>query len=184
MRTLRLASLVLICAVSFLLNIGNAAVPRKPPPPPAPEEGFLPGPAASRVVSITQSGPARASVVVQTQAIAVKETGPRETLRAFSEVYAFSPSFFAVRREEPTQVTFWNLQPDDLHDFLLMDPEYNVLAKILLPPLKKTAVVMTFHEEGLFTFYCAAHPPEMSGQILVLPPKHGPAPTRSLKGRP
>ncbi len=166
MRTTALPSLL-------LLAVGVA---RTPSPHAAQEEGFLPGPAASRVVSVATSGPVRASVVVQTQAIAVKETGPKETIRAFGEVYAFSPSFFAVHRDEPTQVTFWNLQQDDLHDFMLMDPRYDVLMKVMLPALKKTSYVMTFHQEGLFTFYCAMHPPEMSGQILVLPPRPLPTP--------
>jgi len=38
----------------------------------------------------------------------------------FGEIYVFSPLFIAVRREEPTQVSFWNLQPDDEHDFMLV----------------------------------------------------------------
>jgi plastocyanin len=41
--------------------------------------------------------------------------------------------------------------------------------KVLLPPLQETAYVFTFHQEGLFSFYCTMHQPEMSGQILVLP---------------
>ena len=158
-----------LCA-SALLIVLAAARPAPTPTPQPGEEGYLPGAAASRVVSVATSGTVAASVVVQTQAVAVKETGPRETVRAFGEVYAFSPSFFPVHRDEPTLITFWNLQPDDLHDFLLMDPRYDVLMKLILPPLKKTAYVMTFHQEGLFRFYCAAHPPEMAGQILVLPP--------------
>jgi hypothetical protein len=101
MRTMALPSLVLLAA----------GVARTPSPSAAREEGYLPGPAASRIVSVAISGPVRASVIVQTQAVAVKETGPRQTVRAFGEVYAFSPAFFAVHRDEPTQVTFWNLQP-------------------------------------------------------------------------
>ena len=158
------------CAASVLLLFLVGARPARTPTPPAEEEGYLPGPAASRIVSVSATGPVAASIVVQTQAVAVKETGPKETVRAFGEVYSFSPSFFTVHREEPTLVTFWNLQPDDLHDFLLMDPQYDVLMNLMLPPLKKTAWVMTFHREGLFRFYCAAHPPEMAGQILVLAP--------------
>ena len=151
------------------VSLALAAVPAAAGMPPG-DDGYLPDAAASRIVSVATSGTAAAAVVVQTQAVAVKETGPKETVRMFGEVYAFSPSFFAVHRNEPTLVTFWNLQPDDLHDFMLMDPQYAVLMKLMLPPLKKTAYVMTFHEEGLFRFYCAAHPPEMAGQILVLPP--------------
>ena len=172
-----------------LLCLVVAAQPAAKSVSPAPgsaslqEEGYLPGPAASRVVTVTTAGRARASVVIQTQAVAVKETGPGRTVRAFGEVYAFSPSFFIVRREEPTLVTFWNLQPDDFHDFMLMDPQYNVLMKLILPPLRKSSWVMTFHREGLFPFYCAAHPPEMSGQILVLPPAGAPSPPGRRRSR-
>ena len=50
------------------------------------------------------------------EAIATKESGPPETVRAFGEVYAFDPATFAVRRDEPTEIVFWNLQGDDEHD--------------------------------------------------------------------
>ena len=106
-----------------------------------------------------------------TQAIAIKETGPKETVERFGEVYAFSPSVIIVHRDEPTAITFWNLQPDDDHDFMLADPHGHVLMHQALPPLKETAYVFTFHQEGLFTFYCTMHQPAMSGQILVLPPR-------------
>ena len=101
--------------------------------------------------------------------MAVKETGLKETIACFGEVYAFAPSFFAVHRDEATLIRFWNLQPDDEHDFLLMDPQRNVLMKAILPPLKETSFVFTFHKEGLFDFVCAMHRPAMNGQILVLP---------------
>jgi hypothetical protein len=35
--------------------------------------------------------------------VAIKETGPAQTVKQFGEVYAFSPDVFAVRRDEPTQ---------------------------------------------------------------------------------
>jgi plastocyanin len=76
-----------------------------------------------------------------------------------------------VYRDEPTVISFWNLQADDEHDFMLADSRSNVLMKVLLPPLQETAYVFTFHQEGLFSFYCTMHQPEMSGQILVLPAK-------------
>jgi plastocyanin len=121
-------------------------------------------------VTIARSGAARLRIVVTTVGTAIKETGPAATVQKFGEVYAFSPEVFAVRREEPAQVTFWNLQPDDEHDFMLTDPHNKVLLQTKLPPLSKTTFVMTFHEEGLFPFYCTVHQPAMSGQILVLPP--------------
>ena len=136
----------------------------------APETFYLPDARGSQVVSVTNAGPAAASIVVQTLAVAVKETGPKETVAHFKEVYAFSPAFIAVHRDEPTQLRFWNLQPDDNHDFMLYAPD-RVFMKILLPPLKETSYVFTFHREGLFSFICAMHQPAMAGQILVLPPE-------------
>jgi plastocyanin len=51
----------------------------------------------------------------------------------------------------------------------LINPHSWVLMSVLLPPLKETAYLFTFHEEGLFSFVCAVHPAGMAGQILVLP---------------
>jgi len=137
------------------------------------EPSYLPDAAASRIVTVTETGQVGAAVTVLTEAVAIKETGPPATVAHFGEVYAFSPAFIAVRRDEPTEISFWNLQPDDDHDFMLVGPDSNVLMKVLLPALRKTPYVFTFHEEGLFTFYCTMHQPEMSGQILVLPRRSG-----------
>jgi hypothetical protein len=137
----------------------------------APEvaSSYLPKVEAAKVVSVTNAGPAMAVVVVQTQAVAVKETGPMETVARFGEVYAFRRrSLLSIATNRPL-IRIWNLQPDNQHDFMLMDPQYNVLMKVALPPLKETAFVFTFHKEGLFDFVCAMHRPEMNGQILVLP---------------
>jgi plastocyanin len=131
---------------------------------------YLPDAAASHVVTVTANGPADAGVTVLTEAVAIKETGPKATVKRFGEVYAFSPAFIAVHRDEPTAISFWNLQADDEHDFMLADPQSSVLMHVVLPPLKETAYVFTFRQEGLFTFYCTMHQPAMSGQILVLPP--------------
>ena len=133
------------------------------------EPSYLPDAAAAPVVTVTESGTAAAGITVLTEAVAIKEAGPRATVARFGEVYAFAPAFVAVHRDEPTEISFWNLQPDDDHDFMLVGPDSNVLMKVLLPALRKTTYVFTFHEEGLFTFYCTMHQPEMSGQILVLP---------------
>jgi plastocyanin len=130
---------------------------------------YLPDAAASRVVTVTQAASSEASITVLSEAIAIKETGPKETVRRFGEVYAFSPSFIAVRRDRPTEISFWNLQPDDHHDLMLADPDFNVMMFVDLPPLQKTSYVFTFHRQGVFNFYCTIHQPEMSGQILVLP---------------
>jgi plastocyanin len=109
------------------------------------------------------------TVVILTEAVAVKETGPKPTIEHFGEVYAFSPSFIAVHRDEPTRITLWNLQPDDEHDFMIEDRPGHALMHLQLAPLSKTSYVYTFHREGLFDFRCAVHQPEMNGQILVLP---------------
>jgi plastocyanin len=136
-----------------------------------PEAFYLPGAEASRVVSVATNGVAAANILVQTHRVAVKETGPKETVEKFGEVYAFSPNFFAVHREEPTRIRFWNLQPDDNHAFMLISPRSQVLMHSALPPLKETGYVFTFHEEGLYSFVCSLHPNAMFGQILVLPPR-------------
>lgn len=137
----------------------------------APDPGsfYLPGPAASQTLSVSTQQVAATEVSVHTQRIAVKETGPRETIDRFGEVYAFSPSFFAVHREEPTRIRFRNLQPDDNHAFMLVDPKGRVLMNLLLPPLEEVSYVFTFHEEGLYRFVCSFHPTVMWGQLLVLP---------------
>ena len=131
---------------------------------------YLPSAESARIVSVTTTGQAAARVIVQTQGVAIKENGPKEAVARFGEVYAFAPATIFVHRDEPTTIEFWNLQPDDDHDFMLMDPQWAVLMKVLLPPLKKTSYLFTFHREGLFNFVCVMHQPAMSGQILVLPP--------------
>jgi plastocyanin len=132
---------------------------------------YLPGDAQSRLVSVSTTGEAQSEVVVLTEAIAIKENGPKETVAKFGEVYGFAPSFIAVHKDEPTRLTFWNLQPDDEHDFMLTDPDLNVMMHVKLKPLSKNSWIFNFHKEGVFPFYCAVHQPEMNGQILVLPAK-------------
>src|SRR5262249_19795616 len=55
---------------------------------------------ASRVVTVTQQGTAAAGITVLTEAVAIKETGPRATVRRFGEVYAFSPAFIGHEEGE------------------------------------------------------------------------------------
>jgi plastocyanin len=137
----------------------------------SPESFYLPNDEASRVVTVTTNGMAMTSILVQTHRVAVKESGPKETVEKFGEVYAFSPNFFAVHRDEPTKIRFWNLQPDDNHGFMLMGPRSQILMNSMLPPLQETSYVFTFHDEGLYGFVCPLHPKAMFGQILVLPPR-------------
>ena len=145
------------------LILAVPAGPEQPPPT------FLPNAQNSRIVTVSPTGQPAARVIVQTQAIAIKETGPKETVARFGEVYAFAPATIIVHRDEPTLIEFWNLQPDDPHDFMLMDPQWSVMMKVMLPALRKTSFVFTFHQEGLFNFVCAMHQPAMNGQILVVP---------------
>ena len=121
-------------------------------------------------ISIASDGPAAEQVVIETMAVAVKETETKAQLSKFGEVYAFSPAFFAVYRDRPVRIALWNLQPDDRHDFTLVGPDSKVLATTMLAPLAKKSMVITFHREGLYRFRCNMHQPEMAGQILVLPP--------------
>src|SRR5215510_12383745 len=151
----------------MLLGAGPAAQPA--------DETFvtyLPNAESSKVVTVATSGQPATRVIVQTVGVAIKETGPKETVAAYGEVYAFAPAMIVVHRDEPTLIEFWNLQPDDDHDFMLMDPHWSVMMKVMLPALKKTSFLFTFHQEGLFNFICAMHQPAMAGQILVLPPVH------------
>jgi plastocyanin len=131
---------------------------------------FLPTADHAKILTVTETGDAAAGITVVTQAVAVKETGPKATVAKFGEVYTFSPQFIAVHRDEPTRIEFWNLQADDEHDLAVLDVDLNVLMYEKLPVLTKTSWVFTFHREGLFGFKCLVHQPEMGGQILVLPP--------------
>ena len=160
------------CATTafLLVSLGARAGAQQDQPPVT----YLPTADNSRIVTVTagSSGQAATRVIVQTHAVAIKETGPKETVAAYGEVYAFSPATIIVHRDEPTLIEFWNLQGDDDHDFMLMDPLWSVMMKVVLPALKKTSYILTFHQEGLFNFYCAMHQPAMNGQILVVPPVH------------
>ena len=120
-------------------------------------------------VTVSASGKAGARVIVMCEGVATKESGPAETVKTFGETYAFDPATFAVKRDEPTEVVFWNLQGDDEHDFMLLDSQNHVVTQYKLPPLSKTSRLFTFHRAGLYRFYCTVHQPEMSGQITVLP---------------
>ena len=152
-------------AIACLFLAGLAAAPLDEPPP-----TYLPNAQNAKIVSVSPTGQPAARVIVQTQGIAIKETGPKETVAKFGEVYAFAPATIIVHRDEPTLIEFWNLQPDDDHDFMLMDPQWAVMMKVMLPALRKTSFFFTFHQEGLFNFVCAMHQPAMNGQILVVPP--------------
>jgi len=109
---------------------GCTAPPREPPgnlhQTVALDAFYLPDAEASQIVSVSTNQVAAVEIPVHTQRVAVKEGGPRETVERFGEVYAFVPGFFAVHREEPTRIRFRNLQPDDHHAFMLMDPRGRV----------------------------------------------------------
>src|SRR5579864_8952267 len=155
--------------VMVLIWVGATPAVSAPPAEREKNNFYLPGKEQAQTVSVAPSGDAHAEIIVLTEAVAVKETGPKETVAKFGEVYGFAPSFIAVHKDEPTRLTFWNLQPDDEHDFMLADPNLNVLMHVKLKPLSKNSLVFNFHKEGIFPFFCAVHQPEMNGQILVLP---------------
>ena len=154
-------SLVLVTALGLTARAATEGVP--------PDQ--LPSGNTEKLVSVTPSGSPAVSLTVITEAIAIRETGPKETIDRFGEIYTFSPPVFVVHRDEPTRITFQNLQPDDLHDFMLVDRSRKPLVHLQLPPLQEISYTFSFHKEGLFNFYCTLHQPVMSGQILVLPPE-------------
>ena len=161
-------------AAAMLIALPTGAADTTPQAAPAggASRYFMPAAASKTVTVANDAGAAAAAdIVILTEAVAVKETGPKETIAHFGEVYAFSPSFIAVHRDQPTRITLWNLQPDDDHDFMLEDRPGHALMHLRLKPLTKTSYMYTFHREGLFAFRCAVHQPEMNGQILVLPPR-------------
>jgi plastocyanin len=161
------SSMLLLGFFAALSAHAHAAAPRSFT---TPRTYYLPGADAGWLVTVTKTGEASREITVLTEAVAIKETAPKETVARFGEVYSFSPAFVTVRRDQPTRVTFWNLQPDDDHDFALVAPDLNILMYVRLPPLKKTSYMFTFRQEGLLDFLCLRHQPAMSGQILVLPP--------------
>ncbi|MGO9056742.1 MAG: cupredoxin domain-containing protein [Candidatus Binataceae bacterium] len=134
------------------------------------DDGYLPNAAASKIVTAVPNGAARTGVVILTITQPANQSDPEE-MKAFGILYTYSPRVIFVRRDEPTSFSFWNLQSDEHHDFMLADPAGQVMMKMGLPELKKTQITLTFHKEGLYTFYCTMHQPEMSGQIYVLAPR-------------
>ena len=161
-RVYRLIVLAIVVSVSGIAFAASPAQREK-------NNYYLPSQRQSRIVSVSTTGEAEAEVIVLTEEVVTKEHGSPEVITKFGEVYAFAPSFIAVRKDQPTRITFWNLQADDEHDFMLADPGLNVMMHVKLAPLSKNSWLFTFHQAGLFTFYCAQHQPEMNGQILVLP---------------
>jgi plastocyanin len=128
---------------------------------------YLPEGDALGYLTVEKGGRPEQNLVVLTEAVAVKETGPKETVKKFGEVYAFSPAFLAVPLEKPIEISFWNLQPDDEHDILIVAPDQTVLMHWSLAPLSKTPFTYTFHKQGIYSVICALHRPEMTAQILV-----------------
>ena len=54
---------------------------------------------AAPPVTIARTGAAKARVIVLTGSVAIKETGPAETVRSNGEVYDFIPQTIIVRRD-------------------------------------------------------------------------------------
>ena len=149
---------------SLLLALAVLAAAHSPHTP-----DYLPDVQAQRILTVEKGGKPELNLVVLTERVAVKETGPRATVAKFGEVYAFSPTFLAVPRNRPVEISFWNLQPDDEHDILILAPDQTTLMHWTLPPLSKVPFTYTFHEAGVYSVVCTMHRPEMSAQILVTP---------------
>jgi hypothetical protein len=77
----RIALLVTLIALSSHMNARAAS-----PMPPVDRHYYLPSPAASKIVTVTRQGEAGAEIIVVTQPVAIKETGPKKTIKAFGEV--------------------------------------------------------------------------------------------------
>lgn len=147
----------------------HAQAARAPAPGSTPSRFFLPDSNASKIVSVARADHQQPQIVIMTEAVAIKETGPKAAVTRFGEVYAFSPTSIFVHEGQPTTIAFWNLQPDDEHDFAIVTSQGRPLMDIKLAPLSLSTYVFTFHERGIFDFRCLLHQPEMSGQILVMP---------------
>ncbi len=133
---------VVVAFASTLSVCGAAGAPHSPDP----SSDYLPDTAAQKTVSISASGTVSAEIVVLTEGIAIRETGPKEAVKTFGETYQFAPSYFAVRRDEPTRIEFWNLQPDDEHDVMLFDPDWNTLLKQTPSPSEETLLDFRFSQ--------------------------------------
>jgi plastocyanin len=164
----------MLVAAALAIGAGAAAQDSPAPSPathrpPIGPRAFMPDAAASKLVSVARSGRAGRHIVILTEAVAVKESGPAPTVKRFGEVYAFSPATIVVRENQPTEITFWNLQPDDQHDFAIVDDAGRPLMDLPLAPLSQSSYIFTFRRPGIVGFRCLVHQPEMSGQVLVLP---------------
>src|SRR5258708_13294986 len=92
-----------LATLSALSVVASAAAA-----PPMDKHFYLPDAAASKIVSVAKEGKPEAEVIVLTEAVAIKETGPKETVAKFGEVYPFSPTFLAAPPQVPTILTFSN----------------------------------------------------------------------------
>ena len=136
-----------------------------------PNRYYLPSAENSKIVTVTRTGKAAAHIIIQTHAMAMKDTDP-ETVARFGEVFAFSPNTIIVHQDEPTQFEFWNLQAEMDHDLMLMDAKHDVMMQMSLAKYKKTSYVFTFHRQGVFDFTCSVHLPGMNGRGPALSGRH------------
>ena len=131
---------------------------------------YLPNAENSKIVTVTPQGKPLAHVIVQIHAVATKDSDP-DTVARFGEVFTFTPNTIIVHQDEPTQIEFWNLQPEMDHDFMMLDAKHDVMMQIQLPKYKKTSYYFSFHKLGVFDFTCSVHLPGMNGQIMVVGPR-------------
>ncbi len=147
----------------------SAALLAAPPAMPEHAPDYLPDANAQRFLTVEKGGKPEQSLVMLTERVAVKETGPRQTVKTFGEVYAFSPAFLAVPRNKPVELLVLEPPARRRARRALPRADQTALMHWNLPPLSKTPFTYTFHEPGLYTLVCTMHRPEMTAQILVLP---------------
>jgi plastocyanin len=135
---------------------------------------YMPNGPALKWVSANPPAKPENQVVVLTVPLPGGDADSKE-VASFGELYGYSPRTIFVHLNQPTEFSFWNLQSSEQHDLMLTSPTGEVLLHMQLPELKKTTVVLNFHREGLFNFYCTMHQPYMTGQIFVLPAIDGAA---------
>ncbi len=92
------------------------------------------------------------------------------------EVYGYSPSTLVAYTGDTLDVTIVNPE-DDAHDFVIDQlPEQTAVP---VPPQATTRFTLVARAPGIYVFRCtvATHQPLMTGQLIVLEPPAGPAPT-------
>jgi len=92
---------------------------------------------------------------------------------------SFFPATWAVKQGENVTAHIWNTDPDGAkHDFSI--DAFNVEGDHKQGV--KDTVPFTADKGGIIRMYCDIHPPEMNGQLLVIPKEKGKMPVRGYSG--